>query len=717
MNEKIRSNTLNVLLSMGSAIRNLRLYPANSVIVNDAMEKLQAALLNYFEIQKSLTLSEADQKLLIGGEALSYQDHEKPQITSLLEILLKFNLKSVTFRQGVEKRELLALLDYFAKNPEGRENASGLSKIIAEKKLSHIGLDERVFVARRKHGQGLDSLDMTDEDIIELLGLAHLESLKKNRQTLTDMARNPELLLEPFNAGVSQLLAEKETFSRLQLSEKLIKMMTLMDKAAHSLDRSGQTKILQGMESSIARIDPDVAWQIMSQNTVENLFAGMLSQYIAAEFGKRASTRLEPLVVGDLDQERAMDNAAPEPASGESQDLRSGKEMETPSGDGKKHLLDKASIDDLLNIAEKLVTLKGQKDIEATIYRLMENMFADEARVSDEAAGAMVEIIESLFDRKKIEFVEKISDQLLAWIRLQTAVTPVYRKISGLLGDLVHDFIRQGNLAGAVSILDVFHHLRMDSLDKDEPIHEEAVGFINALTIKEHLDALFVFFNGGDPKKRGKAGDILMMLGDDAQNRMLDLLRDQTNSDERVRIMRLVIDSGRRALPFIHDRIRQDESWYYLRNMAYILGSIGDDASARILQPLLLHENHKVRTEALKSIVRIGGKEMCPLLFSILPRTDHKFMLNIMDALAGKKCTDAITGLIDLFEAGSIKDKSLRTDVEEKICNVLGSLGSPEAIPFLSRIAESKSFLGLSRYSEKVKIAAGKALAAITNRS
>jgi HEAT repeat protein len=210
---------------------------------------------------------------------------------------------------------------------------------------------------------------------------------------------------------------------------------------------------------------------------------------------------------------------------------------------------------------------------------------------------------------------------------------------------------------------------------------------------------------------------MLIRLGDDALKRLLDLLREQTDSNERVRIMRLVISAGRRALPLVRDRIHKDQSWYVLRNIAYILAHIGDESSAKALQPLLLHENSKVRLEALKSINRTGKNERSTLLLAALPQADHKFMLNIIDVLGNAKCTEAAATLIGFFETSPISNKSLRADMEEKICNALGLIGSPDAIPLLVKIVESKSFLGISRYPEKVKVAAGKALASLKKRS
>ena len=59
------------------------------------------------------------------------------------------------------------------------------------------------------------------------------------------------------------------------------------------------------------------------------------------------------------------------------------------------------------------------------------------------------------------------------------------------------------------------------------------------------------------------------------------------------------------------------------------------------------------------------------------------------------KYANAVSNLLDI-----LKNKSLTANVslQEKICAALDFIGSPEAIPTLSEIAESKSFLGIRWY-------------------
>ena len=178
--------------------------------------------------------------------------------------------------------------------------------------------------------------------------------------------------------------------------------------------------------------------------------------------------------------------------------------------------------------------------------------------------------------------------------------------------------------------------------------------------------------------------------------------------------MHLIIDMGQKAIPVIKDRINNKNAvWYYLRNLAFILGHIGNETNAHILQPLLLHENSKVRLEALKSIFQIGGKQRGPLLLSILPKADDQFRLNIIETLGNAKCAEAVPNLLDMLNKRSLIASQSQIELQEKICIALGLIGSPDAMPALSEIAESKSFLRIRAYPEKIKHAAGRALKSI----
>jgi hypothetical protein len=120
--------------------------------------------------------------------------------------------------------------------------------------------------------------------------------------------------------------------------------------------------------------------------------------------------------------------------------------------------------------------------------------------------------------------------------------------------------------------------------------------------------------------------------------------------------------------------------------------------------------------EVLKCIYRTGGKERGIILLSVLPLADDQFQLNIIETLGNAKCVEAVPELLYMLKKQQLVAPLLRAEREEKICAALGSIGSPEALPALSKIAKSSSFFSFRSYAAKVKIAAGIAVASIRKK-
>jgi len=85
-----------------------------------------------FAQEATLIFAESEKNILICGEPLSQKDQERPQATALLEMLLNFGIKSITFEKGLDKTELTAFLEIMGRKPENVKN-EGLSQVLAEK--------------------------------------------------------------------------------------------------------------------------------------------------------------------------------------------------------------------------------------------------------------------------------------------------------------------------------------------------------------------------------------------------------------------------------------------------------------------------------------------------------------------------------------------------------------------------------------------------------
>ncbi|HQK91169.1 MAG TPA: hypothetical protein PK936_08455 [Smithellaceae bacterium] len=707
MTDTVKQSSLDVLVAMNTVVKNIRFYPLSSALVMNGVENLYQVFLNYFKAYPSFILSESERTLLIGDEPLTQKDHEKPYVVSTLEILLKFNIKSIALHRGLEKRELVTLLAHLAKDPEKILDEGGLQEIIEKNHLSHIRLDEKIFVAKGKNQKIVSSLELTDDQILQYLSESHPE-LQDDLQKILEMTDGPEWLLKFFEENLSKLAAQENALPDVQLAEKLTGIVEQIDQVSDRLDPNTQQKIRDGIDRFVGSIGPGTAREILLQNQNSST-SGTLMRHLVGKL------RQDALGTASEDPEGAADFNQEEPQEADSLPQIQ-ENIERLLGDSAKGVLDEAVMSSLVRSVEALAAQKERAPLETIMNRFLANMFAEDAKVRDQAARALIEIVENLPDKEKQTVLRGIAGKLLDWVKLETLATQSYRKICDFLRDHVNHLIWQDDFHAAIPMLDFFNDVRTGVIEKNDTIHEISVDFIDACASDERIAILFNIFKEGEPDQKRDAGEMLIRLGDAAMNQLLDLLKEQRDSNERVRIMRLIISAGRRAIPPVRDRIGKDQPWFYLRNIAYILSHVGDESSAEALQPLLLHENIKVRLEALKGINRTGKSQRCALLLSVLPQADHKFMINIVDVLGSAKCAEAEPALLILLENNPIKDKDLRANLQERICAALGSIGLPNSIPTLSKIVETKSFLGISRYPENVKAAAARALASIKKR-
>ena len=331
--------------------------------------------------------------------------------------------------------------------------------------------------------------------------------------------------------------------------------------------------------------------------------------------------------------------------------------------------------------------------------------------------GEMDESIESSSSKQQIELINRLSGQVIEWIKIKTAVTPDYKKICLDIQKLLQEFIKHKLFDEVIPVLNVFNDINTGALQKDNKVREVALEVLRNLASENNINILFQELHTNESNKKNEAGQLLAGFGHILVNKLLDTIRNSNESKERIRTIHLVEEIGRGAIPVIKERIINiNAPWYFLRNLAYILGRIGDETIADILQPLLLHKDKRVRMDAFKSIIQIGGDKKGSLLLSVLHQVDQEFRVTIIEMLGKIRFSEAVPDLLDMLTIKSSLAKDDLISMQEKICNALGIIGSAEAVEALTEISESKSFLGMGSYPTEVKYAAKRALASIQRK-
>lgn len=690
---------LNVITLLNAAVKNVRLYPPESASVVNALDRLDHSIADFLTDEQRLVFAESEKALLIDNRPLRQADHEKPHVMSMLNLLMGFGLKSISFERGVSRQELADFLDFFSRMPESIKNEGGLAGLMAERNITRITLDQKVYVAVSKDHQIAATLDITDDEVVRFIMQA-LPEMDPASEQFQEMAGNPETLVRAFDATMSRIMAQKGMLSDLELTESLADMLSLLDRTAGGLDDENQSSLAQHVGRALAGAVPEIAEHLTAQN-MAHLLGGFLIQFLMAELAQGAADGAD------------APGGGPGGAAGEEE--RKARLMEVAGKfslhlQSEKMLLDEGLMSALPEIISQLIAYKEQEAIETLLERLAANLTSEKEEVRLSAARGLADIIENLPPEQKRATVQKLSDRLIGWLGNENVFSPDYKRICQILKGEADELIAQKSFTQALMYLDAFRTIASSADDKPDEMKDTALEIIRQLVIPENIAALQSEMDPADREKQDEAGRVFAALGHDAVVYLLERLRTSPDSGERVRAMHLITYARQDALPLIDGLITRDAPWFYLRNLAYLLGQIGDEQSADSMAWLLSSSNQKLRFEALKSIHKIGGEQRGRILLTALSEADDEFKSAIVEVLGQSRSAEAVPVLVDLLRERPLIASAARTLLEEKICLALGSIGNPDAIGPLAEVAETKSFLRLRAYPDRVKASAARSL-------
>jgi len=153
--------------SIGGTIVNIKRYPPGSAIINMELDRCTKATDDLFALSPTFTLSESERMLLVDGDSLPEKVQKRAYVQGFVKSMLARNVRSMTFKEGMTREEILSFLDVLGDKAEDRKTKERLGDLLKNSKVEHISVDEKVFVV------------LTDgETIAKMTDLERLSRLK-----------------------------------------------------------------------------------------------------------------------------------------------------------------------------------------------------------------------------------------------------------------------------------------------------------------------------------------------------------------------------------------------------------------------------------------------------------------------------------------------------------------------------------------------------------
>lgn len=138
LSEEEKGKAFDFLRSFRAALTNIQLYPEGSSLIEQSIEIAHQALKQLLSSNPQLTFSETEKRLLINGEHVETKG--KTFLQSFLDLLISFNIKSLSFSPEVRPEDLKKLATLLT-GEKGKVETE-----LASLNLKGIVINEKVYV-------------------------------------------------------------------------------------------------------------------------------------------------------------------------------------------------------------------------------------------------------------------------------------------------------------------------------------------------------------------------------------------------------------------------------------------------------------------------------------------------------------------------------------------------------------------------------------------
>lgn len=244
--------------------------------------------------------------------------------------------------------------------------------------------------------------------------------------------------------------------------------------------------------------------------------------------------------------------------------------------------------------------------------------------------------------------------------------------------------------------------------DVQPRVAQRISGSIGRMADKRHFDHLATYLNANPSVNLDPIRDLLSLLGTAAITPITGMLGSLEHRPARMMICDFLIANGRETVDLIGGFI-YDKRWYVSRNVAMILGEIGNERGVTFLKKSAAHTDSRVRLETLRAAKRILGDEAEKVLRGFLNDPDVDLRKRALRAL-GQRNSKAVVGDIKAqIDPETLPDRD-PAEMRELLMTY-SRLGGNEAARELIGLAKKAPFFKKARW-QPVRLAAIRALGA-----
>ncbi len=652
--DALSADVLDVIRSLVTAIRAVKLYPPNNPVYSQSVQKCRETLARFLETASEFRLGVQKSVFTylhtpIGKDAQLNK--------AIAQDLFAKGIRDIVFCEGMTAKEMQDFFETLTLSTEEMAMKSGISSILWEKGVSNIkiieaGLDE---VITTKTDAGWAERKRAETPSVALDPSQAKEKIAFSGRTLV----LGDLMTDPAGFGAGMVALAKKTLGEHENVED--RLLALYQEAGR--------KIQAG--------HPDQS---------DALFAGLAESALSLEEPYR-----EALIAGKLY------------ASVDSENVQGREDQLEEQVPNEYHEILTGRFSNAWTAQQVAVLLKkstGKKTVVPSPPPSSPDALSAEALPSDvseivrELAEYTPEEMEIL---KAMSGVGMESDIIEAAVRTLISLIPLVKnprhavpddKEVALFAGVIHQLedmqsylLKKKDYDRASLITGVFH---MPVEAEFKPRMMEALKKTASRTFINSTLTDLRNCTKGSPLNTFRPIPIWPQWRGNQRKSCWSLLRNETDKTARLALLDILKDVGKNQIAMMGERL-SDDRWYFVRNIVSVLGETQGEQALIFLQRAAEHKNVKIREEVLRGLITIGGKKAAGLLAKFFKDRDPAIQSM---AIRGFTEIKGISGgdaepLVTFLEGRSLSKRDQQLTLEA--IRALGKVGNPAAGEFLKR--------------------------------
>jgi HEAT repeat protein len=643
-----------VMRSIVSAIRSVKLYPSNNPVYSKSINKSFEALDNFLQ---------TDTEYRIGVRKAYFTFRDMPlgkdaeMNMSIAQDLFTKGIREIIFANGLTEEELLGFYQALVLSAEELDMKSGISSILWENDSLHVrvteaGLDEVITIQTARGWEDKTSIE-TGISTLFSEGDSAKKQIGFPGRTLVLV----DLMTDPVGFSANMIELAKQTKAEHETVED--RLFALYKEAGRKINEqhpSQRETLYEGLAKSVLALDP-----CYRNGFIAGKLYGELDAEIAEEESAKADQQL-PSAIHEVQTGRFSDTWTVQQVATLLKETVS--KQNTPSIPPSYPTEIEANpvAPDLITIAQEM-TVYSAEDMEELKALGDAGMELDTVRSSVHTFISLIPLVKSPRREKPQE----------------NDVT-VFSGVIQQLENMLNYFLKKKDYQYATRIIHAFH-LKVESAFQPKMMD----------ALKKAAAKPFIIAAINEIRKHPKNSPgyhsiytYLSAFERESTEVILKLLAEEKDKAVRIFYLDLVKDIGKNQMALL-GRHLSDVRWYFVRNIVNILGESKASQSIAFLLKAADHQNVRIRQEVIRGLVSIGGKKAVGVLAKFLKDKDDEVKIMAIQAFSSFPdiSVEEAKPLVDFLDAQPLKKKEQGLTLEA--IKALGKIGGHDTAEFLKK--------------------------------